>query len=337
MLFNANEVVQFCGPVIDVRAPVEYARGHIPGAINIPLLSDDQRHQVGLCFRESGKEAAMLLGLQLVGPTMSKLAQAGLDLGEPVVIYCHRGGKRSQSVEWLWKQLGIQVHILEGGYKQFRQWALQTLTKPIKAILLAGPTGVGKTDFLMLLQELGDPILDLEGLASHKGSAFGAIGEERQPTQIQFENRLAIKMNELDANHIVWIESESRRIGRINIPETLWASMQVAQRVYVHRNRIDRIERLCHDYRKATVEEITLALNRIRKRLGPESFKESLETLEQGDLSGVVDLVLKYYDRAYDKHRHMHKEKVLADINLADDNALQLLRTLRQQACEKEL
>lgn len=253
--------------IVDVRAPIEFQKGHIPGAVNVPLLDDEQRHQVGLCYRQQGREAAILLGLELVGPKMAELASEGVTLsaGQPLVVYCQRGGKRSQSMTWLWSQLGITVFRLEGGYKHFRQSVLEILAQPRRLLLLAGSTGVGKTDCLMQLKAQGESILDLEGIANHKGSAFGAIGEEIQPTQAQFENRMAWQLQAFSVKQSIWVEAESRRIGQVYLPDAIWDQMQQAPRIYIDRPREDRIDRLCVDYQSATTEELQRALFHIRK------------------------------------------------------------------------
>ena len=336
-ILNVEEFLQLGMPMVDVRAPIEFNKGHIPDATNIPLLTDDDRHRVGLCYRQEGHHAAVHLGLKLVGPRMSDLAQAGLQasVDGKIALYCQRGGKRSQSMEWLWTQIGLTVYRLEGGYKSFRGWVRKTLQQPREFLLLAGSTGVGKTAYLHDLSEVGERVVDLEGLAHHKGSAFGAIGEYAAPTQSHFENKLAVILSTMDTATPIWMESESRRIGTCQIPEEVWKSMEVATRIYVERDISQRIDRLNHDYRKASIEEVERALHAIRKRLGPEAYMYALQDLYSDNRSGVVERVLGYYDRLYDKHKQRHRSRIIATIDVSNLSESQVVSRLQILKGEK--
>ena len=331
---SVEKFLQLDLPIVDVRAPVEFNKGHIPDALNIPLLSNDDRHQVGLCYRQNGHRDAVKLGLKLVGSRMAELAQAGLDASEDgvIAVYCQRGGQRSQSMAWLWTQLGLTVYRLDGGYKSFRVWVTNTLKEPREFLLLAGSTGVGKTEYLHTLQESGESVIDLEGLAHHKGSAFGAIGECNAPTQGHFENTLAVILWNIGPRSPIWMESESRRIGTCQIPEAIWSTMEHANRIYVERDVSQRIERLTHEYSGASIAELERALHAIRKRLGPEAYKDALKDLHNDNRSGVVSKVLGYYDRLYAKHKIRHKSRILATIDvsmLSEDRVLSQLQSLK--------
>ena len=333
---SIEEFLQCDLPLVDVRAPIEFNKGHIPGAQNIPLLTNDDRHRVGLCYRQKGHREAVKLGLTLVGPRMAELAQSGLDAADDraIAVYCQRGGQRSQSMAWLWTQLGLTVYRLDGGYKSFRVWVTKTLNKPREFLLLAGSTGVGKTEYLHNLLESGESVIDLEGLAHHKGSAFGAIGERNAPTQGHFENKLAVILSNIDQTDPIWMEAESRRIGTCQIPEAIWSSMEVATRIYVERDVSQRIERLTHDYHSASIAELERALHAIRKRLGPEAYKEALKDLHNDNRSGVVSKVLGYYDRLYNKHKIRHKSRILATIDvsmLSEERVLCQLQSLKDE------
>jgi tRNA 2-selenouridine synthase len=336
-IISVDQVWSTPYPVVDVRAPIEFQKGHIPNAINIPLLDDKQRHQVGLRYRTHGREAAITLGLELVGPQMAGLAQRGMEIsqGQPVVVYCQRGGKRSQSVSWLWSQLGISVLRLDGGYKAFRQSVGTELESPRRLLLLAGGTGVGKTECLQELEFHAESVLDLEGLANHKGSAFGGIGVDPQPAQAHFENRLAVALRRLPTTQSIWVEAESRRIGTVFLPESLWNQMQRAPRIYLERQIQDRIDRLCTDYQHATTADIEEALYNIRKRLGPQHYQRALTALGDNDRRSIVEIVLEYYDRTYDFHRQASIDRIVSSISVVDHHPISELMALRSAQDEK--
>ena len=324
-------------PIVDVRAPIEFNKGHIPKAYNIPLLTNEDRHRVGLCYRQSGHQAAVHLGIQLVGPRMADLALSGMDAAKDgqLAVYCQRGGQRSQSLCWLWKQMGLTVYRLEGGYKSFRRWTNEILTQPRNFLLLAGSTGVGKTAYLHKLIDTGERGIDLEGLAHHKGSAFGAIGESESPTQSHFENTLAIQLWKYKSTGPIWLESESRRVGTCQIPPVIWSSMESAERIYIERELSQRIERLCADYKSASVAELERALHAIRKRLGPEAYKNALQDLRTDYRKGVVKQVLGYYDRLYDRHKIRHQSRILASLDVSTLSEEQVVAYLTSVKDEK--
>ncbi|HXV98610.1 MAG TPA: tRNA 2-selenouridine(34) synthase MnmH, partial [Anaerolineae bacterium] len=211
-------------PIIDVRSEAEYAKGHIPGSINIPLLTNEQRVQVGTLYKQMGREAAVMKGFQLVGPqfydrfkAMRKLAHE-----QELRIYCWRGGMRSNIMAWMMNLAEYRVHVLQGGYKAWRQYAHELFAQSWQWTILAGKTGVGKTALLRQLALRGEQVLDFEQLANHKGSAFGHLGQEPQPTVEHFENLLAWKLKDMDIGQPIWIENESRFIGKVRIPDALF-------------------------------------------------------------------------------------------------------------------
>ncbi|NBW62949.1 MAG: tRNA 2-selenouridine(34) synthase MnmH, partial [Synechococcaceae bacterium WB4_1_0192] len=176
-----HSFLKAAGPVVDVRAPAEFAQGHIPGARNLPLFSDEERAAVGTTYKQQGRTAAVQLGLELVGPKLAALGQSLSSWsseanGQPLRLHCWRGGMRSGSVAWLADSLDLPVLLLEGGYKAYRRWVLEQLLLPWPIHLLGGRTGTGKTDLLLALERRGVAVLDLEGLAHHRGSSFGNLG-----------------------------------------------------------------------------------------------------------------------------------------------------------------
>ncbi|MEP7265546.1 MAG: tRNA 2-selenouridine(34) synthase MnmH, partial [Bacteroidota bacterium] len=206
--------------LIDSRSEGEFARGHIPGSLNVPILNDESRAIVGTTYKKNGRQEAVLKGLELSGPLFHSLVLKVSNLcnGSPVMVYCWRGGMRSGILCWLLNLAGIKTTVLSGGYKRYRNWSLHQFTINRKLIILGGRTGSGKTEMLQRLKDLGENMICLEGLASHKGSAFGSLGQAEQPTQEHFENELAFALSNIDDSDRLWLENESRNVGRIKIP-----------------------------------------------------------------------------------------------------------------------
>ena len=195
--------------VIDVRTPAEFEQGHIEGAINIPLFTNEERVVVGTLYKKVGKDAAIDKGLEFVGLRMASMVKQARKLynGKPLLLYCWRGGMRSNSVAWLFTNAGLESHTVVGGYKSYRREFGLCLQKDWKFIVVGGSTGSGKTDVLKALESTGNQVVDLEGLAHHKGSSFGAIGERPQPSTEHFENKIFETMLRFDINKPVWIEN----------------------------------------------------------------------------------------------------------------------------------
>jgi tRNA 2-selenouridine synthase len=209
-------------PLIDVRSPGEFEKGHIPGAVNIPLFSNEERAHVGTVYVQHSKGKAIELGYKYVTPKLDWFIEESLKVANQsaVVIHCWRGGMRSHAfAEHLHANGFQQVYVLEGGYKAFRNYLLKYLEQPVQLRILGGYTGSGKTRILKELAASGEQIIDLEGIAHHKGSAFGYMGELPQPTQEQFENNLFENVRKLNLELPVWVEDESQKIGCINIPK----------------------------------------------------------------------------------------------------------------------
>ncbi|RMH62575.1 MAG: tRNA 2-selenouridine(34) synthase MnmH [Bacteroidetes bacterium] len=289
-------------PVFDVRTPAEYAQGHIPGARNLPLFTNEERAEVGTLYKQAGRQAAILRGLERVGPRLRDLVDAVRAIRAApatVLVHCWRGGMRSESVAWLLETCGYRAFTLRGGYKAFRRHVLHVLEQPRRVIVLGGMTGSGKTDVLHALRERGEQILDLEALAHHKGSVFGGLGEAPQPTQQQFENDLALVWATLDPDRPVWIEDESRRIGQLSIPAACWHRLQHAPVMVLEVPRPARIDRLLALYGTQPPEALAQSFERIRRRLGRQRTQEALMALRRGDLRAACAHALHYYDRAY--------------------------------------
>jgi tRNA 2-selenouridine synthase len=318
-LLKANEFIACKSPVLDVRAPCEYAKGHIPGSSPLPLFDDAQRAEVGTLYRRRGKDASILLGLELVGPRLRTLVESAKELSEDgrVSIHCARGGMRSSSVAWLLETAGLQAALLEGGYKAFRVWALETLDRGLPLLVVGGLTGSGKTDLLHALCDAGEQIVDLEGLANHRGSAFGGVGQPPQPTQQQFENELALALHRLDSGRRVWIEDESRLVGRCQLPALLWEQMRAAPVVVVERDREERVRRLAEEYGSLDPGELASCTRRIQKRLGSDRATEAVELIAAGDMLPAVALALSYYDKTYGYGLSRRSQESLSPIDVA--------------------
>lgn len=288
--------------LLDVRSPGEFALGHIPGAQSFPLFSDEERAEVGLCYKQKGPEAALLLGLERVGPKMAGFLRRAEQLApaKRLAVHCWRGGQRSQSMAWLLRLGGFDVVALSGGYKNYRRHVLGSFEHlPHRFIVLGGRTGSGKTGVLRALREKGEQVLDLEALAHHKGSAFGSIGQAPQPTVEQFENDLAAALQQLDPTRLIWVENESRSIGRVYIPPGLWATMKAAPLYNIEIPHEARLQNLVREYAAFGPAELTSAFRRIDSKLGGLRLKNALEALENGDFNTAASIALAYYDKTY--------------------------------------
>lgn len=289
-------------PVIDVRSPGEFAGGHIPGAVNIPLFTNDERARVGTRYKQSGRDAAVLVGLELIGPKLASFVKQSRKISRDaeVLVHCWRGGMRSASFAWLLQTAGLPVAgTLQNGYKAFRQEALQFFGKPLPLVVLGGQTGSGKTEILSSLRASGEQVVDLEELARHKGSSFGAIGEAPQPSGEQFENNLFASLRALDPGRRIWLEDESVTIGTVRIPNPFFSQMRQAPVVFLEVPKEERIDRLVRMYTDCDPVLLRQAVERIHKRLGGQHYKRAMEALATGDFPTTADVSLSYYDKAY--------------------------------------
>lgn len=385
-------------PVLDVRSPGEYLHAHIPGAISLPLFSDEERKVVGTAYKQQSKQVAVKIGLKYFGvkmvemvetvealfkglqentdkqtskeslknsnttkptnPTQDFLSKSNLTQNpikdqdrfsksnlnpltnsstEPpfiprtVLVHCWRGGMRSAGVAWLLDLYGYQVYTLQGGYKAYRGWVLAQFEKEYPIQILGGYTGSGKTEVLKVMAQQSASVIDLEGLAGHKGSAFGNMGLPPQPSQEHFENKLANALffaaQEQNASQTkapsnnsessktdpitpqpIWMEDESQRIGTVNIPTVLYQQMRKKPVYFLEIPFEARLDYICLHYGKFPKEQLVNAVIRIKKRLGGLETKTAINALVEDDVRGSFSVLLQYYDKQYGKGLERNRE-----------------------------
>jgi len=305
-------------PVVDVRSPAEFALGHLPGAINLPLFSDEERARVGTAYKKIGRSQAFDLGLDLVGPKMSAFVQAAREFApqKQILVHCWRGGMRSASMGWLLETASFRVSILTGGYKAYRAYIRENLVTDRKFIILGGLTGSGKTIWLKKLAEAGEAVVDLERIANHRGSVFGGIGLGVQPTNEQFENDLFLALQSIPSDQVIWLEDESRQIGRIFMPEPIVLAMTAAPLIRITVPAEMRTQIILDEYAGLDPERLAASVNQISKRLGGLVTSQCLDLLEKKDFAGVVGLLLPYYDKTYSHSLQVRSRQVVSDLDL---------------------
>ncbi|MEL6591671.1 MAG: tRNA 2-selenouridine(34) synthase MnmH [Bacteroidota bacterium] len=320
--------------LVDVRSPKEFAKGHIPGAINIPLFTDEERAIVGTLYKQQGQQPALLRGLDIVGPKLSQFVHQLQNQSQTkqVFVHCWRGGMRSQSLAQLWQAAGFDVSVLQGGYKAYRRQVQACFAERWDLLLLGGSTGCGKTAILHSLREQGQQILDLEGLASHRGSAFGALGQDEQPSVEQFENNCYEVLRKLDPKRSVWVEDESYAIGRVNIPHAFWQQMKAAPVYVLDLPHSLRAARLMREYGSFHAQDMIDALGRIRKRLGGKVYQDAVAAIESGDQDTAVTLTMAYYDKAYRRCLTNKNQIQQYHLSLSHDEPANTARRLYQLA-----
>ena len=315
--------------VIDVRSPAEFSHAHIPGAYSLPLFTDAERAQVGTVYKQASREQAIKIGLDVFGPKMRQIVEAAEDiirsrkvedkLPGTLLVYCARGGMRSSALTWLFDLYGFTVYRLEGGYKSYRNRVLHQLELDYNFEIIGGGTGSGKTAMLHLLQQSFYVVLDLEYLAQHKGSAFGGLGQEPQPSQEMFENRLADRLEEIQRKHPnmpVYLEDESQRIGSVNIPGQLWQRIQQKPMLALDIPFEARLDYITEEYGNLPIEGLINAIVRIKKRLGPLETKTAISHLVEGDTSACFNILVRYYDKQYRKAAGLRESSARAIHNI---------------------
>jgi tRNA 2-selenouridine synthase len=290
--------------IIDVRSPGEFKDGHIPGAFNIPLFSDEERAKVGTAYKQGSPDSAFELGLDIAGGKMSSFLKSIKSIksnpDQEFLVHCWRGGKRSQAMQWLFTFSGTKTYRLEGGYKSYRSAIQDYFKQTFQFKIIGGCTGSGKTEILQSLAANGEQVIDLEHLANHKGSAFGSIGEMEQPSTEQFENNLFSELQSLDPERPIWLENESKNIGRVYIPEAIWRQMRNSVLYTIDVDPEIRLDRSMRYYSEPIdVDMLKASFEKIRKRLGGLDYQMAIQALDKSDLRKAARIALQYYDKSY--------------------------------------
>ena len=322
-------------PVVDVRSPSEFMKGHIPGSYNIPLFLDEERARVGTTYKQKGKDAAVKLGLEIAGPKMLSLAMEAEQLAgkrKELIVHCWRGGMRSANMAWLFSRLGIQCYTLEGGYKSYRRFGRRLIQQPLNLLVLGGMTGSGKTEILEELEILGEQVLKLEDVAHHKGSAFGAIGQEKQHETEHFENLLFEQFLKFDFSKPVWVEDESKNIGKNCIPDELFHQMRQSPVLKIVLPKEKRIQRLVSEYSNFGDKHLKESIHKIDKRLGGETTQSAIRALKEKNYSTVADIVLTYYDKAYNFGLSKRNGSTVYPLNIEKDEPESNARYIKDYA-----
>lgn len=296
---------RFSSLVIDVRSPAEYAYAHVPGSVNLPLFNDEERAVVGTAYKQQSREKAIKIGLDFFGPKMRAMVEQvekwNKDKAKKVVVHCWRGGMRSSGVAWLLDLYGFEVCQVVGGYKTYRNWIVETFEKPFNFKILGGFTGSGKTYILKELAQKGIQMVDLEALACHKGSALGGINMPIQPSQEMFENFLAENLNEKNFEDAIFLEDESNRIGNRTIPLPMWYNMKRSDLYFMDIKAEERLKFLVVEYGNLPVDKLQESVLRITKRLGGLETQLAIAALQESDFKTCFKILLKYYDKYYQK------------------------------------
>lgn len=336
-------------PVLDVRSPAEFTHAHIPSAVSLPLFTDEERKQVGTTYKQQSREAAIKIGLDYFGVKMKAMVEDAESLVQShesgvrkalnselrtpnsVLVHCWRGGMRSAAVAWLLDMYGFKVYLLTGGYKAYRKWVLAQFEKEYHFNIIGGYTGSGKTLLLHELEKQGRTTIDLEGLAKHKGSAFGAMEGMPQPGQEMFENLLAEALADAGCRipdkdipnpasciphpvSCIYLEDESQRIGNLQLPMPLWYTMRRSPVFFMDIPFEKRLDHITEEYGKQKKETLHDAILRIQKRLGGLETKNALRFLAENDHRECFRILLSYYDKWYYKGL-MNRENISSLLN----------------------
>jgi tRNA 2-selenouridine synthase len=309
-------------PVVDVRSEGEYAQGHIDQAINIPILNDAERVEVGTDYKQKGQLEAIKTGFRLVGPRIIDIVTSAEQTanGKELLVHCWRGGMRSSNFCQFIGMAKVKSHQLEGGYKTYRHVAVESFRKELDLIVIGGCTGSGKSEILRTLKDKGEQVIDLEQLANHRGSSFGSLLMPPQPTTEQFQNNLFEVIRGFHLSRRVWIEDESIAVGKIFLPEPLWRRMCVSPLIEIEVDRSKRVQRLVDEYGAADKKEFLAAMERITKKLGGQHFNAAKERLFADDMYATIDILLNYYDKAYINGLQRKKNQTKSQVKWSGDD-----------------
>jgi len=311
-------------PIIDVRSPGEFAKGHIPNAFNIELFTDEERAVVGTAYKKESPEKATTLGYEFVNPKLNDFITKSIEIApdKEVIIHCWRGGMRSNAFADHLIENGFEkVYVIENGYKAFRNYVLEFFEQPFNLKILGGYTGSGKTEILHSLKNECQQVLDLEGLANHRGSAFGGIDLPPQPSTEQFENNMFSVLRSLNTELSIWVEDESRSIGKVFIPNAFYLKMRNMPVYFLDIPFQERTKHLVDTYANLSHDKLADAISRITKRLGNEKATMALEALENKNYNKVVEITLYYYDKCYLKGLKTREESTILEFEIPTVNS----------------
>jgi len=287
-------------PILDVRSPAEYVEGHIQGAVSFPLFTNDERAEVGTIYKQQSRKQAIIRGLEIIGPKLAEFIRKAEKMkSQSFALYCWRGGMRSESMAWLLSQYGFETHVLDGGYKAFRNHLLEFFRQPMNLRVITGNTGSKKTLLLEELNRKGEQVIDLEGLANHQGSSFGKYKEGYKPKTEHFQNMLFEASKDFNLSKPIWIEDEGIRIGQVILVDALYRQMEKAPRYVIEIDREERLDYLVEEYGKLSKDQLIEATHAIRKKLGFDHADEAVRLIEAGQLREAASIILVYYDKKY--------------------------------------
>jgi len=310
-------------PIIDVRSPAEFLKGHISEANSISLFSDEERAHIGTVYLKQSHEEALRLGYEYVNPKLDYFISRSREIAtqNKVVVHCWRGGMRSLAFAELLEKNGFpEVYVVNGGYKAYRKYVLDSFKRNALLCVIGGYTGSGKTEILKLLNEEDIQVIDLEKLANHKGSVFGGIGNGAQPTTEQFENNLFMQWNKIDLSKRVCIEDESQSIGSVTIPADLFEKIIESPVYFIEIPKEERAKFLVKEYADCDKTALAAAIQKISKRLGDLNTRKALEWLDKENFYEVALLALNYYDKSYKEVLLHRNQKLVQTIKLRETN-----------------
>jgi tRNA 2-selenouridine synthase len=326
---------------IDVRSPGEYLNATIPGAFNIPILTEEQRRETGTIHKHHGAAQARMRGMELISPRLPEVIHQARELHlkhkRPLIVFCWRGGLRSSAMTAFLNLCGLPVFQLSGGHKAFRQHVVNYFehARWARLLVLRGLTGVGKTRILEQLRNQGWPVLNLEALANHRGSAFGAIGCEQQPSQKQFEALLWNELRHTRPDECVITEGESRHIGRVMLPKRLHAALQKETTLWLETQMHNRIRVITEDYAVDDLpsEDFAGAIDALIPRLGHKKVSELHQLLARREWDRLIEALMReYYDPLYAHTKPEKRVDIEVDPFAAEHPELvQALNSVRAQ------
>ncbi len=311
-------------PIIDVRSNGEFEQGHIPYAINFPLLNNEERAIVGACYKQNGHKDAVIKGFELVGGKFANYLKLfeSINTSNEIIVHCWRGGLRSNIICWLLEKGGYKPILLIGGYKSFRNWTQKKIDSYNNLIILGGKTGSHKTKLLHQLKDQNECVIDLEKIANHRGSAFGGIGLGAQPTQEQFENNLACELNIYSNDSFIWLENESRLIGKCIIPPQLINKIRQAPILNIEVSREQRVKNILEEYGSYNKKILIEKTLEIEKKLGNQNMRNAINSLLENDYYTWINYLLDYYDKGYEHSKKKQNRSVILNIEYTNTTSI---------------